>query len=87
MLAAVREHVGRDIAAVDVQAGLQQREQEAARATAKVEGGLAVALDEPLVEGQLSRVRFVELGPPARDQAVMPGLRGVRHAALRNEDA
>ncbi len=47
LLVAEGEHVGREVAAVDVQAGLQQGKQEAARATAEVERGLAVPLDHP----------------------------------------
>ena len=73
-LAAEGEHVGRDVAAVDVQPGLQAREAAGGPCRSQVEGGLAVALDERPVEASSSRV-VVELRPPASHQAVVPGLR------------
>lgn len=71
--AAEREHVRRDVAAVDVEAGVQIRDQQPTRPAGDVECGLP-GLDERAEEVDLGAVE-VELGPPARDEAVVPGAR------------
>ena len=65
------EHVGGDVAAVDVNAGLQQRQQHAACAATYFQGGLAEALDGPEEERRFGCV-VNELGPALGHQAVVP---------------
>ena len=65
---AVGAHIGRDVAAVDVQAGAHQGKQDAPRAAGEIERRLAILLDEAPVEGELVRVECVELGPPPGDR-------------------
>jgi hypothetical protein len=78
-LAAEREHVGGDVAAVDVEPRLKIRHEEPPGAARDVERGLS-RLHEALEVVDLGTVE-VELGPPPRDEAVVPGLRaGVGHA-------
>ena len=80
LLAARRDHVGRDVAAVDVQARLAVRDEQPAGAARHVERRLARPLDEaPEVLDLLAAL--VELGPPPGDEPVMPGLRRDVHAA------
>jgi hypothetical protein len=76
-LATVREHVRRDVAAVDVEAGAQVRKQQPAGAARDVERRLAVLLDKPLEVRDLLAAD-VELRPPLRHNTVVPG--GFRHA-------
>ena len=54
---AIGEHVGRDVAAVDVQTGAQQRKQQTPRAAGEIEGRLTIVLDDAAVEGELVRDR------------------------------
>ena len=86
LLPAKGEHVGRDIAAVDVQTGAQQGKQQAARAAGQIEGRLSVVLDERSVEGKLVRIGLVELRPPAGHEPVVPGsaVASVMRHSLRN---
>jgi hypothetical protein len=67
-----REHVGRDVGAVDVQAGPEVRKEQASRPARDVERRLA-CLDERAEVVDL-RAGEVELGPPACDDAVVPCL-------------
>jgi hypothetical protein len=71
-LAAEREHVGGDVAAVDVEPGAKKRHEEATGAAGDVERRLAAFLDDAPEVRDL-RPADVELGPPARDNAVVPG--------------
>ena len=72
-LAAQRQHVGRDVAAVDVEAGPEIRQEEAPGPAGGVERGLTF-LDEPPEVVDLG-ARVVELGPPLRNEPVVPRLR------------
>src|SRR3954465_1096095 len=75
-LAAERDHVRRDVAAVDVEAGTKVRDQQPACPASDVERRLTASLDVPPEVGNLVRPELVvELRPPPRDQAVVPGLR------------
>jgi hypothetical protein len=67
------EHVQGEVAAVDVDAGPQVRQQQAPGAARQVEDRLAGAVDSPPEAGQL-RPAGAELGPPPGHQAVVPGL-------------
>ena len=79
-LAREREHVGRDVAAVDVELGTQVGHEQAARAAGCVKCRLT-GFDEAAEVVDLRTVE-VELRPPTRDETVVPGLRrgAVRHA-------
>ncbi len=73
---AEREHVGRDVATVDVEARAEEGEQQPARSARDVERRLSVRLDLPPEVVELG-ASLIELGPPARDDAVVPRLRKV----------
>ena len=73
-LAAESEHVRRDVATVHVQAGAKPRHEQAPGPARHVERRLPTVLDEALEVGDLGAVR-VEHRPPARNDAVVPGLR------------
>lgn len=68
---ALRKHVARDVAAVDVDARPRERNEEAAGPAREVENRLAVPLDLTLEERQLRRTGQ-DLAPPLRHQAVVP---------------
>ena len=70
--AAPLEHVLGQIDAIDVQPLLEERHQQAARATGEVERGFPEATDRLAVEGQLGRLRLLAQ-PPARHETVVPG--------------
>ena len=78
LLAAERDHVRGDVAAVDVEAGAEIGEEQATRSAGHVERGLAVPLDERPEVVDL-RPALVELGPPLGHQPVVPGLRFRTH--------
>ena len=73
-LADALEHVRRDVRAVDVEPRVEIRHEQPARAARGVERRLA-RLDERPEPVDLRPVE-VELGPPTRDESVVPGLRG-----------
>ena len=77
-LAAELEHVGRDVRAVDVEPGLEVRNEEAPGAARGIECGLP-NLDEPAEIVDLWPVA-VELRPPAGNDAVVPRPRSRGHA-------
>ena len=88
LLATVRHHVRRDVAAVDVEPGPEVRDQQPPRSARDVERRLTVMLDVALEVRDLVRAEVVvELRPPGRDQAVMPRLgyrlQLVAHEAVR----
>src|ERR1700674_2810568 len=69
----LREHVGRDVAAIDVEAIGEKRNEDPPRTATRIEHGLPEPSDRRAEVGQLFRLRFGdELAPPPRDQAVMP---------------
>ena len=70
-LATQREHVLGDVAAVDIEAGSEIREQQAPGAAGDVQSRLP-RFDVPLEVLDLLAA-LVELGPPAGNDAVMPG--------------
>ena len=72
-LAAEGQHVGGDVAAVDVEAGLQKRYEQASGAAGDVERGLPRLDEAPEVRDL--RAGSVELRPPLRDEPVVPRLR------------
>jgi hypothetical protein len=78
-LAAERDHVRRDIAAVNVESGSKVRDEQTAGAAGNVERRLT-SLDVLLKVRDLGAI-FVELGPPPRNEAVVPGLWRVRHVS------
>ena len=73
-LTAEREHVGRDVAAVDVEARSEERDQQPPGPAGDVERGLSASLDDAPEVVDL-RPADVELRPPPGDDAVVPGLR------------
>ena len=79
-LAAAREHVRRDVAAVDIEAVAEVREQEPARAAAEIERRLA-RLDVAPEVVDLGAVG-VELGPVVGHDAVVPGRNGHARSLL-----
>jgi hypothetical protein len=72
-LPAEGQHVGGDVAAVDVEAGLQKRHEQPAGSARDVERRLP-CLDEALEVRDLW-AGSVELRPPLRDEPVVPRLR------------
>src|SRR3954466_7227555 len=79
--AAMLEHVGRDVAAVDVEPCAQPRDEQPAGPARGIQRRLAFVLDEALEVRDLG-AGPVELGPPLREHTVMPGLGAVpTHAA------
>jgi hypothetical protein len=59
--AAQGQHVRRQVAAVHVQAGLQQGQQQAAGATGRIAGWLPLVFDDRPVVGDLLGARDIEL--------------------------
>ena len=78
-LVAERDHVRRDIAAVDVESGSEVPDEQTAGAAGNVESRLTF-LDVLLKLRDLGAI-FVELGPLPRNEAVVPGLWRVRHVS------
>ena len=76
--AAHGQHIGRDVAAVDVHTRAQVRQQQATGAAADIEHRLTEPSDKVLEIRELRTVE-VEFGPPLCYQAVMPGLWGFSH--------
>ncbi len=68
------DHIGRDVGTIDVEAVGEQRHQDPPRPAPKVERRLPEPADCCSEVGPLLGLGHIELGPPARDQAVMPGL-------------
>src|SRR5205823_6116126 len=82
LLAAERDHVRRDVATVDVEPRAEIWKEQAAGPARDVERRLAVAFDAPLKVRDLVRPKVVvELGPPFRDQPVVPCLGGILHSS------
>jgi hypothetical protein len=77
LLPAERDHVRRHVAAVDVEPGSEVRDEQPSGAAGDVERRLT-ALDVLLEVRDLGTV-LVELGPPLRDEPVVPGLRDLIH--------
>ena len=75
------EHVARDVDAIHVEPGFQERQEQPSGATGKVERRLTEPLDRVSVAREFVRLRLVELGPPPGHEAVMPGLGHVVHTA------
>ena len=76
LLATERNHVGGNVAAVDVEPCTKIGNEQPAGAARDVERWLAIPLDVPLEVRDLMRPEaVVELRPPLRDQTVVPGLR------------
>ena len=73
-----REHVGREIAAIDIEAGRAERQQDAPSAAPGIERGVPVFLHERSVVRDLGPV-VVDLGPPTRHEPVVPGRRRLVH--------
>ena len=69
-----RQHVRREVTTVDVQARPEVRDEEPSGPARDVESRLTVVLDELLEVRDLGAVH-VELGPPSRNDPVVPGLR------------
>ena len=76
LLAAERDHVGRDVAAVDVQAGSEVGNEQAPGPAGDVQRGLPVVSMNLLEVRDLLRAEVVvELGPLPSDEPVVPGRR------------
>ena len=78
VLAAEGDHVGRDVAPVDVEPGTEPGQQQPARAASGVERRLP-DLDEPPVVVDL-RTAVVQRGPVLGDEAVVPRLGRAAHS-------
>src|SRR5438094_1141605 len=68
-----RNHVGRYVDAIDVKPLGRERHQKPSRSASEIEHRLAELLDRRPVVAELVRLCDVELGPPPRDQPVVPG--------------
>ena len=76
LLPTALDHVAGDVAAVHVEPGAQVGDQQASGAAGDVQCRPAVPLDVPLEVRDLVRPEVVvELGPPRRDESVVPRLR------------
>ena len=72
LVAAMAQHIARNVAAVDVHAGAQQRQEQAPHAAAQIQRGLA-ELGDLALEKRRFRGVGVELGAPLCHQTIEPG--------------